>query len=222
MEPVLEQFRRFDQNGDGAITKAELAKVLKALEPQVWTDKKIRQLMSLMDRNGDGFIQFEESVSWCFGHEEGTSSIVTKEAREGAIQTVRLKARAAHSAARQGDWVNVFRVLRETPECLQIPHGTSGDSLLHQAGAQGDLKAITHLMHLKADPTVINKDGLTAMEFACELRQDDAAELIGSTSLASTSPAGFARGVTVPSSKVCPDKEMQPTRSYNRVAIVGV
>jgi len=63
---IIEQFRLFDQDGNGGIDKDEMAMVLQVLEPDVWTDKQIKKLFKQADLNKDGKIQIEEFVSWAF------------------------------------------------------------------------------------------------------------------------------------------------------------
>lgn len=75
---VLDQFSRFDQNGDGVIDRQELGRVLKHLDAKVWTDAKVSQIMSVADTNQDGRIQFEEFVNWIFGGGDQTSGIQKK------------------------------------------------------------------------------------------------------------------------------------------------
>lgn len=65
-ERVLERFRQFDRNGDGKIEPCELAALLKRLEPDVWTDERIVELMTLIDIDKDGVISVEEFISWAF------------------------------------------------------------------------------------------------------------------------------------------------------------
>mmetsp|Transcript_890 Transcript_890/g.2052 ORF Transcript_890/g.2052 Transcript_890/m.2052 type:complete len:739 (+) Transcript_890:87-2303(+) len=64
---TLDAFRRFDADGDGHITREELAAVLKELEPTVWTDRTIDSLLNAVDTNRDGRIDYEEFVEWCMG-----------------------------------------------------------------------------------------------------------------------------------------------------------
>jgi Ca2+-binding EF-hand superfamily protein len=49
------------------ITRAELATVLHNLNPVFWSDDNIDLLMSAVDENGDGRIQYSEFVAWVSG-----------------------------------------------------------------------------------------------------------------------------------------------------------
>ncbi|XP_031096370.1 polcalcin Nic t 1-like [Ipomoea triloba] len=51
-------FTRFDTNGDGRISAAELGETLKTLGSV--TEDEVKNMMSEIDTDGDGFISFEE------------------------------------------------------------------------------------------------------------------------------------------------------------------
>merc|ERR1711937_973775 len=61
---VLTVFQRFDQNGDGFIDREELKKVLHALDPALWTDRRPSRICNGLDRNRDGRVQYHEFVQW--------------------------------------------------------------------------------------------------------------------------------------------------------------
>lgn len=63
----LSAFKRFDSNGDGVISREELAKIFMAMDPDVWTEARVDKLMKAADRNRDGLIQYEEFVKWLIG-----------------------------------------------------------------------------------------------------------------------------------------------------------
>mmetsp|Transcript_5374 Transcript_5374/g.16609 ORF Transcript_5374/g.16609 Transcript_5374/m.16609 type:complete len:945 (+) Transcript_5374:136-2970(+) len=64
---IMDQFHKFDQNGDGVIDRKELSIVLKHLDAGVWTDDNIDRVLHVADKNGDGRIQFDEFLLWAFG-----------------------------------------------------------------------------------------------------------------------------------------------------------
>ncbi|XP_057970646.1 polcalcin Bet v 4-like [Malania oleifera] len=51
-------FKRFDANGDGKISSAELGEALKQLGSV--TGDEVKRMMSEIDTDGDGFISFQE------------------------------------------------------------------------------------------------------------------------------------------------------------------
>jgi Ca2+-binding EF-hand superfamily protein len=65
MDDVRTVFRKFDQDGDGVITREELKGALHLLDP-TWTDDIIDALLACMDASGDGLVQYEEFVEWVF------------------------------------------------------------------------------------------------------------------------------------------------------------
>ncbi|XP_073012386.1 polcalcin Phl p 7-like [Typha latifolia] len=62
--PELERiFKRFDANGDGKISSAELGEALRTLG-STSTDE-IQRMMAEIDTDGDGYIDFDEYVAFC-------------------------------------------------------------------------------------------------------------------------------------------------------------
>ncbi|KAJ7964506.1 Calcium binding protein [Quillaja saponaria] len=51
-------FKRFDANGDGKISAAELGEALKTLGSV--TGEEVKRMMAEIDTDGDGFISFDE------------------------------------------------------------------------------------------------------------------------------------------------------------------
>ncbi|XP_073127594.1 polcalcin Nic t 1-like [Henckelia pumila] len=51
-------FKRFDENGDGKISAAELGEALKTLGSA--TAEEVKHMMDEIDADGDGFISFQE------------------------------------------------------------------------------------------------------------------------------------------------------------------
>ncbi|NP_001412896.1 polcalcin Nic t 1 [Nicotiana tabacum] len=51
-------FKRFDLNGDGKISSAELGETLKMLGSV--TSEEVQHMMAELDTDGDGFISYEE------------------------------------------------------------------------------------------------------------------------------------------------------------------
>jgi len=71
---VVHKFRTFDVNGDGVIEKHELAKVLKAMNPRLWTDMKIDHLWQTLDVNQDGSIEYGEFEAYVIPRVTGQGS----------------------------------------------------------------------------------------------------------------------------------------------------
>lgn len=61
---IVDTFRTFDANGDGIITRCELASVLQLLDQARYDEKTVDIVLGAADRNGDGLINYEEFVQW--------------------------------------------------------------------------------------------------------------------------------------------------------------
>lgn len=70
-------FRRFDENGDGTISSAELRTVLKFIggAENQFTDREIDSAFSRIDVNKDGSIQYDEFVDWLLDDTVGFASV---------------------------------------------------------------------------------------------------------------------------------------------------
>merc|ERR1719188_24205 len=75
---VMDQFQKFDQNGDGVVDRQELVRVLKHLDASVWTDAAIGQIMLVADTNRDGRIQLDEFIQWVFGSSDGAKGVAAR------------------------------------------------------------------------------------------------------------------------------------------------
>eukprot|EP00418_Pyrodinium_bahamense_P010318 CAMPEP_0179119274 /NCGR_PEP_ID=MMETSP0796-20121207/56140_1 /TAXON_ID=73915 /ORGANISM="Pyrodinium bahamense, Strain pbaha01" /LENGTH=374 /DNA_ID=CAMNT_0020817769 /DNA_START=20 /DNA_END=1141 /DNA_ORIENTATION=+ len=64
---AIEAFAQCDANKDGSIDLEELAAVFNRIDPELWTDDRLKQLMLAVDTNKDGAIQYDEFCHWVFG-----------------------------------------------------------------------------------------------------------------------------------------------------------
>lgn len=60
---ILEVFQAWDTDGDGTISRHELEHVLLLLNPS-FARKDVSKVMKAADRNGDGFIDYQEFTLW--------------------------------------------------------------------------------------------------------------------------------------------------------------
>lgn len=102
MERINEAFRRFDADGDGVISRSELAGVLRRLEPSVWDTQRLDKLLENIDTNGDGRIQYDEFVSWVWAHEDALDrrrclDLMANAAAGAAVLDQRAKSSSASS-----------------------------------------------------------------------------------------------------------------------------
>lgn len=72
---VLQLFRMFDTTGRGKISKEELARVMRTLNPEAFSSEaKVDQLMMVLDANGDGWIDFKEFLDFVYGSAQSDES----------------------------------------------------------------------------------------------------------------------------------------------------
>lgn len=73
---VLALFKKFDESGDGTITKDELKFVLKSLDAETaWTEDGIAKLLAAASMPGEDKIRFEELIKWLFVDESSAFAI---------------------------------------------------------------------------------------------------------------------------------------------------
>jgi len=76
-DAVLDQFRRFDTNNDGAIAKTELVQVLLGLNPNFTADQ-MDALFDEIDENHDGKVSVQEFMTWIFGGSAASVEVSTQ------------------------------------------------------------------------------------------------------------------------------------------------
>lgn len=74
MKTIVKTFRQYDQDGDGMISRDELAHVFSRIDPAFWTSEKIDGLMRSADINGDNRIDYTEFVAWLAGDLTGNGN----------------------------------------------------------------------------------------------------------------------------------------------------
>ncbi|XP_021899249.1 calmodulin-like protein 2 [Carica papaya] len=78
-------FGTFDKNGDGFITKQELRESMKSMRMSM-TETEVEEMVSKLDSNGDGLIDFEE---FCLVYDDGSHGEMGEEG--GGEETGELK-----------------------------------------------------------------------------------------------------------------------------------
>lgn len=63
---VLKHFAEFDRDNNGYIDSSELAAVLEHVDGAAWDSARIGSLFDVIDRNGDGCINYSELVDWLY------------------------------------------------------------------------------------------------------------------------------------------------------------
>lgn len=62
---LRETFSQFDKNGDGKLTSSELKIGIRKIPGCAMTDEDVDNLMSVMDSNRNGFIDYTEFIAGC-------------------------------------------------------------------------------------------------------------------------------------------------------------
>ncbi|KAK8694371.1 hypothetical protein V6N13_071925 [Hibiscus sabdariffa] len=78
VEEMKKVFNKFDKNGDGKICREELKSILSALSSQPPSSDEIDTIMTVMDRDGKGYIDLDEFIAF-----QGTAGLDGEESRTG-------------------------------------------------------------------------------------------------------------------------------------------
>jgi len=65
IKALRETFSQFDKNGDGKLTSSELKIGIRKIPGCTMTDDDVDNLMSVMDSNRNGFIDYTEFIAGC-------------------------------------------------------------------------------------------------------------------------------------------------------------
>jgi hypothetical protein len=63
-EVIADAFHKYDLNGDGWITREELASLMRAMNPMVWTEHHVNSLFEEADLDCNGLIDYSEFSVW--------------------------------------------------------------------------------------------------------------------------------------------------------------
>jgi len=66
---LKEQFRKWDKDNSGRISKEELGQLLRTLNPS-WNAEQLDNLFKLVDKNGNNQIEYDEFASFIFNQDE--------------------------------------------------------------------------------------------------------------------------------------------------------
>jgi len=73
-EKLSTMFKKYDRNGDGTMSKAELSGVFKALDRNL-SDVELEVAFKQADRNTDGTVDLEEFILWIVGRSRGDGAL---------------------------------------------------------------------------------------------------------------------------------------------------
>ncbi|KAI4299581.1 hypothetical protein L6164_033026 [Bauhinia variegata] len=80
-DEVRKIFSKFDKNGDGKISSAELKEMLGTLGSKT-TSEEVQRMMAELDKNGDGYIDLKEFAEFHCGENDGKINGDSKELRD--------------------------------------------------------------------------------------------------------------------------------------------
>ncbi|KDP38112.1 hypothetical protein JCGZ_04755 [Jatropha curcas] len=116
-------FNKFDANGDGKISSAELGSIMASLGHKA-TDEELRKMIMEFDADGDGFIDFQEFV------ELNTQGVDTNEAMENLRDAFSVYDIDGNGSISAEELHRVMGSLGEScsiAECRRMISGVDGD-----------------------------------------------------------------------------------------------
>lgn len=81
---VIAEFRQFDWDGNGSISRREFIGVLTYLRPTVFNERNCATLFDRLDQNRNGELDYEEFIEWFFSDVKSANTVFTASAKAKA------------------------------------------------------------------------------------------------------------------------------------------
>mmetsp|Transcript_14633 Transcript_14633/g.43724 ORF Transcript_14633/g.43724 Transcript_14633/m.43724 type:complete len:657 (+) Transcript_14633:67-2037(+) len=89
-ERIIAVFRKYDQDGDGRISRLEFGNLMGTLNPEMFSDESnVEALLNGVDSDADGFISYPELVRWIHGGGDTPRELM--DGIDGLLETGRRK-----------------------------------------------------------------------------------------------------------------------------------
>lgn len=181
---ILSIFRRFDANGDGSISRNELAAVLRGLDER-WTPELADQLFYAIDTNNDGSVDYQEILNYCYRESKKEETQTGTDLRlfsaseyDAAGHQMAASFRCACAAAKVGNMGAILRLVEVSPAILHLGLATTGETLVHVCAKLGLTDVVLELLDARADARAMDKNGNTPAKLAAENGHNDLARIL--------------------------------------------